>query len=321
VNRVRVAATLFVVTVGACHFDDSFQIDVTVDPERPGPKFREACTEQAAASCAYQERCYGYYFERGWFDRATCVDRTMLACQLLAGDPHASRDEDSIRACALPPDYPCPSDPAFDAARAAFRAKCPETEGTLPNGSKCSTYAACASGTCMKDYAGQLCGTCLPDPCAACTEGQLGAVQVDGTGSCRTLRELGAPCIEHYDCASSYCKDSLCSPRADEGEPCDPGAPSCVASLQVGLFCSDVTLRCERVELLKAGESCEDWWSGAVECGDGTSCLHHGGTATCVAPAADGTPCFTGQGLACLAPASCIDGFCRFQSPLSCSPS
>jgi hypothetical protein len=313
-------ATGFVVAVGACHFDDSFQIDVSVDPGRPGAQFREACTEQAAASCAYQARCYAYYFERGWPDLAMCVERTMLACQLLASDPHANRDDASIRGCTLPADFPCSSDPTYETALAEFQQKCPETNGDLQIGTRCSTSAACASGVCRREYPTQLCGTCRPDPCAACAEGEVCEVWVDGTGLCRTLQQDEGPCTAHDDCASYYCKNGACAPRGNEGDPCDPGGPSCAVSVQAGLFCSHSTLHCERVQVLEAGASCEGGAPGAVACGGGTSCFPHDGTSTCAGPAADGTPCFATQGLGCLAPARCIDGFCRFQSPLTCSP-
>ncbi|MEJ7734537.1 MAG: hypothetical protein WKG00_35740 [Polyangiaceae bacterium] len=319
-DRIRFAAVLFVVAVGACHFDDSFQIDASVDPGRPGAEFREACTEQAAGSCGYLARCYTYYFEQGWPDLATCIDRRMLGCQLRASDPDASRDDDSIRACALPADFPCSSDPAYEAASAELRERCPDTGGDLPNGTECQSPAACASGICTKDDHADRCGTCRPDPCAACTEDQRCLHYVDDTVTCITVQEDGASCTEGLTCTSTYCKDFVCASPPDEGEACEPVDGRCEASAQVALFCNASTLRCERVALLKAGENCEASASGAVACGGGSSCLPHGGTMTCVDPAADGAACFASQGLGCLWPAQCIDGFCRFQvSRSSCS--
>jgi len=72
-------------------------------------------------------------------------------------------------------------------------------------------------------------------------------------------------------------------------------------------------MQCERSALLKAGEPCNDP-SGATLCGGATTCLK----GTCIQPATDGTPCDPAQGIRCLDPAGCFDGFCRFR-PTSCS--
>ncbi len=319
-TRIPLAAVLFVAAIGACHFDDSFQIDAKVDPGRPGAEHREACTERAAGSCSYAARCYAYYFDRAWRDLATCVDRTMLACQLEASDPRSNRDDDSIRACTVPADFPCSSDPTYDAALAEYREMCPEPVGELQNGSDCGSHAECASGYCIRDSAAQPCATCRPDPCASCAEGLRCVAQGGSSVICMNIVEDGGSCLQHLDCASLYCKSFVCASPPKEDEPCEPDGPGCDGDGQVNLFCNASTLRCERVSLLEAGDTCQAM-SSAAECGGGTTCLPHAATSTCVEPAADGAPCFASQGLGCLPPASCVDGFCRFfHAQDSCSP-
>ena len=71
------------------------------------------------------------------------------------------------------------------------------------------------------------------------------------------------------------------------------------------------------ISLAKANEPCGLLASGLTLCGGGATCpITTSGI--CLPPAEDGGLCDPSQNLECLAPATCVDGYCRFQLPSAC---
>lgn len=315
---VAIAAVLVAVLVAACNFDDTFQIDLGVDPGRPGSAFREVCAERAVASCAYQARCSAWLFEWEWAEEAPCIERTTLACQLRAADPHTLLDEGYLRDCKIPAAFPCSSDAAYEAAVVDFLERCPSRQGDLPEGSSCSVNAACEDGNCQTHdgFANHptACGVCRANPCAQCEADERCSYLTVDVVECTPVFPDGAACAEGDDCVSGRCKDGACAPRPKEGEACDPTEPTGCVGDGAFVYCNATEQRCERVTLAKVGEPCGYVATGAVCGGAGTICVD----GVCGAPAADGAPCDLAQGVWCLTPADCIDGFCRFRDP-ACS--
>ncbi len=312
-------AAIAVALGGACHFDTSFRFDARVDPGGPGDLFRDACREQALGACSYQARCLPFGFERAWPDAATCEERETLGCQLEAADPSSTYDDASIRSCALPLDFPCPSDPGHDAAVAAQRAACNPPPGELPDGASCAFGSACASGFCwpyVSDW-NELCGQCMPRPCeGGCPEGEVCTLSLaDLSSTCVPRGGVGEPCEASDECATYVCDGGVCAPRPEVGDPCDPGLDACESEA----YCDPAVKVCRLSSLAQASEPCGALPSGFTLCGGGAACPSLSSSATCIPPAEDGSFCDPTQSLDCLWPALCVDGYCRFDRPL-CAP-
>lgn len=312
-RRLHLVAAAFAAIAGACHTDDSFRIDASVDPGRPDTELREACLEQAEAWCAWQQRCEPYAMVQSWPAADDCVDRMALDCQLQAADPHANLDDAAIRECALPADHPCRVDPGYDSARDEHRQRC--SRGDLVDGSTCSTDAACASGWCVRDYPAEPCGTCGVPVCP-CSELETCEL-VDGKPTCVPLLADGATgCSGATDCVSLFCDGGVCAPRPTVGTACNG---HCGAVFDLGLECNPNTLTCEPVITMGPGDSCGTLDDEGI-CGFATLCHGTDEARVCTPPAADGAPCNSGPHVDCSYPARCLDGFCRFQSAQSCPP-
>ena len=306
-------AALMAAIGGACNFETSFRIATHVDPGAPGEQFRDACHDQAVMRCSYDARCDPFFFSLAWPDAATCEERETLACQLVATDPSSTYDDASIRSCALPAEMPCPSEPGYDSAQAAFQVACQRPPGELPDGAACEWHSACASGSCLPDLSlnADVCGACAPPPCGGgCAQGE--ACLISGPTT-KCLGAAGAPCTKPAECAMLRCQDGLCAARLGIGAACDPSETYDPCAFDA--YCDSTTETCRPFAVVQAYEPCGLLPAGWTVCGGGATCL----VPTCSPPAADGALCDPSQGRNCLGPARCIHGYCRFHWP-ACTP-
>jgi hypothetical protein len=275
------------------------------------------CSDYASAYCAKLVACSPLELRLTFGDEATCVRRAALVCAPFADQPGTSWTPAKLGACAR-------SIAAASCVEAMTRvtADCAATPGTLSNGAACSQSTQCASSYCSSGAAppsedgGVPCGTCevsrVP-PVIGC--GDAGACVSpemclpDGTGGvgCRRLPEEGEPCLASGGCDFGLtCIASVCSRPKGAGASCTELTECDVSK---SLLCISST--CQMPTWVEPGSPChtpDRLCSGGKCMADG---FDPNSPATCMAWAADGSPCDPIQGSPCLDPAICLAGKCQ----------
>jgi hypothetical protein len=313
----------------------------------------QACASQAAAYCAYAERCEPSLLKKEFGDAANCTARLNVAC-VWATAPGVTVTAAQRQACA-----------ASWASRGCREAVDPMTspcnfesaKGTLADGVACGTDTQCAGGDCYFN-------TSVP------ADGGTPSAPV--CGQCRTLPGAGKPCLDARCDATSWCDPGshMCRPHADlapeaascgvsdagttlcafgltcgtsgtcvkapaEGQPCTevcaggmlcvggtckpypkPGEP-CTGMCESDSTCEYETKICVANTWVKSGESCSA--SGKPTGCLGGQCETSGdGGMTCVARIADGQPCGPGTSRICQYSSQCVGDVCTPPTPDRC---
>jgi hypothetical protein len=279
-----------------------------------------ACRAWAQSVCDYEERCPPAISAR-YTDRAQCLARAELTCEVVAQDPSVNFDEATVAGCTYPID--CAADlPSFMCL----------PHGTTAERAPCLWGIACATGACSfgidSNGVKNVCGACarLPQCSPKCASDQICKREDAGT-SCVHVSGPGEPCTgdEGFLCTHAICSVAftgsdagVCLPLAQVGDKCGDGvaAPLCEGA---DTFCDD-TMHCRSAVPASYGQPC-----GTVDAGDYAECTAYGrcdymSTGLCVSPAPDGALCDPTQGLTCLPPAECIAHHCLYPIPAYCTP-
>jgi hypothetical protein len=297
--RARAFALVLGIGVGAlagCDGETSFVI-ASVEAGTPDARYEAACAAWAQSLCALD--CTPV-----WTDRAQCVARETLQCELIASDPDVPFDPVKVAAC--------PEPATCDGNVGSFCLP----PGRAAEGAPCLWGEGCRSGFCahgIDPTTGQLtdCGACQRPPCGgSCSSGQRCEVAADGGSACKTLAPEGQPCTLPIDCASFYCAPAgLCAPAATFGKACGDGvaAPPCAGDL----YC-DGTQHCQRYYTAGYGAPCGVVKAKTFVCSGFGTCDSTDGL--CLPPASDGDVCDDSQQLGCIAPARCVGHRCLLPS-------
>jgi hypothetical protein len=273
------------------------------DPGEADP----ACMDWAIHYCNRLAFCAPVSVQIGYGDVGRCIERTKPVCSAALRARNTGASSTSVAACAQ----------AYDSASCddVVVAKPPEAcnvSGSLAPGSACGDDSQCAgpSGYC-RIAADRNCGICakrgpVGAACDSARDCQYGLVCFF---TCMAPVALGAPC----DGMTRQCPETLvcfnykCSSRGERGDSCDPRADSCDGDHS--LYCQPQEKVCVPYAIVEIGAPCG---TGTI-CKSG-SCL----SATCIANAADGASCDGRAGLACEAPARCVEGRCQGPDPSAC---
>jgi hypothetical protein len=199
---------------------------------------------------------------------------------------------------------------------------CLQPTGAAPDTSPCAFPGQCMSGFCAMDLNAQ-CGACGAAPLAGADCSHLancgqGLTCTRDTNVCVVPAAMGKPCGKGVPCAfeldcvgSTSTAMGTCQPAGTTaGTKCDPmraSAAGCAGA--VGLYCDATSMQCAAFMQVAAGQPCGALDGGRVECLAAARCLgggDGGGVSTCLAPAAEGSPCMTANGPGCLGPDRCI---------------
>jgi hypothetical protein len=129
------------------------------------PTTAEACTADAAASCAALAKFYPDRFSLWYLDDAACRAMRFARCGLILSSPDTGWTPERRLACAT----------AWSTATAAdlstiYPRKCDTPPGKRPENAPCSIDAECATRSCSVPVAA-VCGVCKPrvQAAGACT--------------------------------------------------------------------------------------------------------------------------------------------------------
>jgi hypothetical protein len=274
-----------------------------------------ACQAFAAAICARIGSCAPALITSEYGDQASCTTRNAAACVLGLHAPDSVSSAAGLASCTSAlPDLSCHA-----LLENAMPATCRLADGVRLNGQSCSSHTQCASTRCAR-AANMACGTCttlaLADqPCAA--SGDCSSGLVCSAGVCRAPAALGASCDAAHPCAYPLsCARGSCATALAANAPCQWDADRC--DRYAGLVCGSSNT-CMPWRNASAGQPCASAASGWAVCSAGASCSStaaDGGV--CEAPVSDGSACRADAGPSCLAPALCIAGVCKIESPAVC---
>jgi hypothetical protein len=190
-------------------------------------------------------------------------------------------------------------------------------------------FNACAQSVCVTvgDKVGDPCllvpfcypgvVTCVNGACvsysdkgAACGAGQApcapGLVCDGATGTCLPMSQ-GSACVGDFDCIGThYCALGQCQPRLEVGSPCGAAPTGCVGFAA----CNPQTTLCEAAGHLD--QACGSTMGSANLCIGGSCQLNAQGSASCLAPHANGGGCNVG--------AQCASGGCAGNVCSTCPP-
>ena len=296
----------------------------------------QACADLARAVCAERDSCSnGIDNTLTYGTGSQCESRMEASCEAALAVKGTAATPEDREACAQAygSDETCSNYFENDPP-----ASCDPPAGSGATGATCAVAAQCASAFCaVAQY--QVCGTCQPMPVvgATCTvEADCGRDLACATpagsasGVCATWVEQGGacltgvnPCAPQLACVGedvTTATHGSCVPTVGMvGSACDGSrktAPSCDGD--IGLACipggSNTKIgTCQMIALVGAGQPCGDLGgpptTSVAGCAAGGMCVKAAATdraGTCVAPAADGSPCDSALGPPCLAPAKCV---------------
>jgi hypothetical protein len=307
------------------------------------------CAAQSAADCTLRNTCSGGIgSDVDYGSTSACTSQLTEQCLANFAAPETATTLAHINGCTAAYGSESCTDWADDDPSVA----CQSPHGTRANGARCGVNSQCSSGLCIVSENAE-CGTCQapPAPGAPCnTENECGydlacPFYVPArSGVCTAFGATGATCDNLHPCQgglacvgadTSTGATGTCQTAATSGQSCnDRTGPACDGTLFLG--CVDGT--CVVETLVGAGQPCGSQQSGYNRCTGGAACVtpfgpcqHDTGascgsvTGTCVAPAANGSPCDTLEGPLCLTPAKCVltsdggtAGTCVFPDPASC---
>ncbi len=289
-----------------------------------------ACSDFAAAKCAKFDSCtQGIYTEVYYASQAQCRSREEESCLGVLAAPGNTATPAGFEQCGKDIANAACAD-FFDLTNQT--PACTPRSGPRANGQSCVNNGQCQSTWCYVATTAA-CGVCAtrPAPGAPCTstvqcggngmlcsQADTCAEVVAGGGACG----MGNPCGFGLSCVGSTATTSgICQTAGTTpGAACDDGrttAPLC--NHDDGLFCPSATDMCAQSSLVDAGAVCgiipgmlipgmdASTPSKSALCGGGNSCEPPAApSGRCLAAAADGAPCNTAIGPACLAPARCV---------------
>jgi hypothetical protein len=274
------------------------------------------CSEFASTVCAKTAACSPLELRLTYGDEATCVRRTELSCAPFADLPGTSWTPAKLNSCAQ----------AYAAAACSTPVdsipECTLMPGSLATGAKCASSTQCATVYCNLAGVplpvvdgGSSCGTCEVPSVPPLQCGDAGACVApelclsDGTGGvrCRRLSQEGEGCGAQVPCGGGLaCIASVCAHPKPAGASCvEPGE----CDLSQSLLCINST--CQMPTWVEPGSPCrapDQLCSGGACVGGGIDATS---PATCMAWAADGSPCDEVKGPPCLLPAICLAGKCQ----------
>jgi hypothetical protein len=276
-----------------------------------------SCSEFTSAYCAKLAACSPLELRYNYGDEATCARRNGLTCLPLAELPGTSWTPAKINACAR-----------ATAASSCFATvgmlpECMPSAGSLPVGGKCADSSQCSTSFCNTAAAptpedgGLYCGTCEVPPrppltgcgdAGACLAPEFCLRDDTGVDRCRRLPQEGEACALSFVPACELgltCIASVCSRPKGAGATCTEFGE---CDLSKSLLCIEST--CQTPTWVQPGSPC-----GVGQLCSGGECVSEGvdpnSPATCMAWAADGSPCDQFKGPPCLAPAFCLSGKCQ----------
>jgi hypothetical protein len=273
-----------------------------------------ACADWATHYCNRLETCAPLAVEIGYGDVAQCVERNKPVCSAALKAGGTGQTPSRIESCAQ----------AYDSAgcEEVVVAKPPlscKVPGALPVGAWCGDDSQCSGQNAYCRMANdETCGTCsvLGPVGAGCYSDRDCEHGLVCYFTCMAPVALGEACdgMTRQCPATLVCFDYTCRAPALVDATCDPRADNC--DRDHGLFCDAQTKRCSHYAVADVGASC----GTGITCKAG-SCATDSTTqkSTCVANAADGAPCDTTAGPACMAPARCVDGACRVPDAARCN--
>jgi hypothetical protein len=283
-----------------------------MDASSPQPiTLQGACTDLETALCNKIESCDPFYITETYGTVAGCVQRSLLACPLIAAAPS------DIEACA----QSTPAETCDQLFSNNEPAAC-NYVGPMPQGGACSQNAQCDTRTefCEGDP-GQTCGVCAPRVGAmgACSDDsvcQLGLSCAipsgDTLGTCAVPAAAGEECDDNQPCAGTLVctENGVCGLALEVGAAC--ASQECDESQ--GVFCDTELEVCTQYQAASPGDAC-GFCAASGFCRTDSDL----GTGTCLAAAADGTACDATNGPLCTPPAACTNGLCELPVAQVCN--
>lgn len=294
----------------------------------------QACTDLAIASCTKLDQCVFNGTTARYGGASTCRQRQKQACMVRLGAAGTGNSPSDVEGCvSLLPSSSCND---FDLGNIP---ECQARIGSGATGAPCAFGGQCQSSNCAI-VTGTNCGPCAGpnaagDSCAT-TSCSHGFACVKGTLLCQPIGSGGASCDTDHPCGAglscvtpSGSSSGTCETAGSSlGAACDPKrqtAPGCDAN--AGLYCDGTTNSCANVTYVTAGAQCGSVNHVGVGCTNASTCFGAQGSTpgTCIADAANGAPCDTQAGPACVPPAGCVtggpavtSGICRLPDPTVC---
>ncbi len=248
-----------------------------------------ACKSLTAAICGRIDTCYPFLLELGYGDVATCEARVAPQCLATPDLAGAKVGPAEIQACA----GSYASQTCADWLGGVVPDGC-DIAGDKADGATCAAGSQCKSGTCKNGPEGT-CGACITPlaagaACDAATDVCEAGLFCDTSSKCAAKAASGAPCAPpDKPCESDLsCNNDVCGPPLAEGANC-AGGQTC--DFGVGLFCSPLTDKCEKVVLVDLGAKCGfDQASGEIRaCKADLEC--DGQQSVCIAKLKEGDAC------------------------------
>lgn len=296
-SRELSASCAAVPEVGACRFEAA-RIELVPIPRAP---HQDAIEDLADVFCTRLASCSPTLFGLQYATRAECFASQVERLDWLATLPGTTAGAAELDACAA----------ALGAAACeeALLTEVPacRAPGTRPLGASCLAAEQCASGLCTAN--GFTCGVCAPTPVpgSECQRAEeCGNWLTCERGRCQELLLVGAACTTDDSTRAcrpgSRCVGGACVAGASvAGSPCAGDVDQC--DVFAGFVCR--AERCEPLELLELGTTCDD--ESLTLCAGGVSCGVAGGR--CRPTPRAGEPCLEGS-IPCLPPAVCSDDVC-----------
>lgn len=298
----------------------------------------QACTDMVHATCSLRDTCSTNSYENVhlYGSELICEQRSVAECVSALNAKDTGQTPAHIEGCVTAyASYGC-----SDFYDNNPPGPCLPPAGTGAMDSPCGGNAQCTSTFCaVSEF--QVCGTCQPLPVVGascqvnvdCGRDLVCAIPANATaGTCAAWVASGGMCLTGSmpcqatlacvgDNVTSGTKGTCQTQGATVGAACDgtrATAPNCNGDL--GLVCipkaaGSAVGTCQPFTLVAAGATCGDIGSapitGFAVCQAGAECIKTVVTATtgtCMAPAADGSPCDNDptKGPPCLPPAKCV---------------
>jgi hypothetical protein len=278
----------------------------------------QASTDAAAAVCSRLNTCFSVVLQTLYADVATCQAREKLRYSATLAAPGTSATASQLESCAMAVGS---GDCAVLLGLLLDNAPpeaCKPQPGTIADGAMCAEDGQCKNSYCTKPT-GQICGLCA----ARAAQGAACALDKDcqyglfcAGGNCVVPATPGGPCHPLQPCPAGYvCNGTCVAPK--DGDSCTQGDPS-TCDLSRGLYCGK-TGTCSSAQVTPANQGCGNAGKDYAVCASAALCAGPvGGADTCIAAAADDSPCSDMNGPPCTPPATCLRGTCTLDNPSSC---
>jgi hypothetical protein len=284
--------------------------DVTAD---------QGCASFAQAICNKLNSCYQPLIETAYGDMNSCVARQKLNCLNGLKAPGTTATPAKTQSCA---------DTASGVSCADIfahntPAACKSDPGKLADGTVCGQDAQCQSTYCKKPNNSDACGVCGQRSAAggACQKAEDCTFNLAcGGGTCTAWVMAGGTCDNTHPCLPPlHCSGGTCATPVQAGGNCTRTAQGDNCDGTKGLFCNGATTGvCQMFQYGNAGQACGVTLNpvNLTVCTASSTCSAQT-NGTCVAPAADGAACGTGN-VGCTPPANCVNGICTIPDYATC---